>query len=66
MGKEGEIELSIEETNRVRLELGLKPLKVETKEVPSKEQAQVDNFNNLQREKQKAKQVQDIKKNLQK
>jgi U4/U6.U5 tri-snRNP-associated protein 1 len=38
----GEISCSIEETNRIRALLGLKPLKVDSR---SKEQESIDNFN---------------------
>lgn len=43
---DGEISCSVEETNRIRALLGLKPLKLDK---PSNETDAVDNFNNAKR-----------------
>ena len=48
----GEISCSIEESNRIRALLGLKPLKVDTGKVSTEAQA-VQNFKNLAEEEQK-------------
>jgi len=43
---DGEISCSVEETNRIRSLLGLKPLKLDK---PSKETEAIDNFNNVKK-----------------
>ena len=48
----GEISCSIEESNRIRALLGLKPLKIDTGKVSTEAQA-VQNFKNLAEEEQK-------------
>ena len=43
---DGEISCSVEETNRIRSLLGLKPLKLDK---PSNETNAIDNFNNVKK-----------------
>ena len=49
----GEIACSVEETNRLRALLGLKPLKVDDEGAQSKEQLSVENFKRSREEEER-------------
>ena len=60
----GEISCSVEETNRIRAMLGMKPLNVETK--MNEERVAVDNFRNKAEKEKKSREAEELRLKLEK